>query len=30
MHHNPQKRICRPRQVYVGPTERKLVPVSER
>jgi citrate synthase len=30
MHHNPQKRICRPRQVYVGPTERKLVPVGER
>jgi citrate synthase len=30
MHHNPQKRICRPRQIYTGPTERKVVPVSER
>jgi citrate synthase len=30
MHNNPQKRICRPRQVYVGPTERHVVPVSER
>ena len=30
MHHNPQKRICRPRQIYIGPTERNFVPVSER
>jgi citrate synthase len=30
MHQNPQKRICRPRQVYVGPTQRKLVPLNER
>ena len=30
MHNNPQKRICRPRQIYVGPTERNYVPVSER
>jgi citrate synthase len=30
MHHNPQKRICRPRQIYVGPTERAVLPVSER
>jgi citrate synthase len=30
MHNNPQKRICRPRQVYMGPTERNFVPVSER
>ncbi|MEX2174536.1 MAG: citrate synthase [Pirellulaceae bacterium] len=30
MHHNPQKRICRPRQIYVGPTERSFVPVNER
>ena len=30
MHQNPQKRICRPRQIYVGPTERKLMPVSDR
>jgi citrate synthase len=30
MHQNPQKRICRPRQVYVGPTHRPLVPLRER
>jgi citrate synthase len=30
MHHNPQKRICRPRQIYIGPTERAVLPVSER
>jgi citrate synthase len=30
MHHNPQKRICRPRQVYIGPTQRQLVPIAER
>jgi citrate synthase len=30
MHQNPQKRICRPRQVYVGPTHRPIVPLSER
>ena len=30
MHNNPQKRICRPRQIYIGPTERNYVPVSER
>jgi citrate synthase len=30
MHHNPQKRICRPRQIYTGPTERHVIPVSER
>jgi len=30
MHHNPQKRICRPRQIYTGPTERNFLPVSER
>jgi citrate synthase len=30
MHKNPQKRICRPRQVYVGPTHRPVVPLSDR
>jgi citrate synthase len=30
MHQNPQKRICRPRQIYVGPTERKIVPLAQR
>jgi len=30
MHQNPQKRICRPRQVYVGPEQQKLVPLNER
>jgi len=30
MHQNPQKRICRPRQIYDGPTERKLVPLANR
>jgi citrate synthase len=30
MHQNPQKRICRPRQIYVGPTHRPLVPLRER
>jgi citrate synthase len=30
MHQNPQKRICRPRQVYMGPQQQKLVPLKER
>jgi citrate synthase len=30
MHKNPQKRICRPRQVYTGPTHRSLVPLKDR
>src|SRR5262245_2005705 len=30
MHQNPQKRICRPRQIYVGPTHRPFVPLAER
>jgi citrate synthase len=30
MHNNPQKRICRPRQIYTGPTERNFVPLAER
>jgi citrate synthase len=30
MHQNPQKRICRPRQVYMGPELQTLVPLKER
>jgi citrate synthase len=30
MHQNPQKRICRPRQIYVGPKHRPLIPLAER
>ncbi len=30
MHNTPGKRIQRPRQVYVGPTERKFVPLEKR
>jgi citrate synthase len=30
MHASPTKRICRPRQVYTGPTERKFVAVDDR
>jgi citrate synthase len=30
MHQNPQKRICRPRQIYVGAQHRPLVPLRER
>jgi citrate synthase len=30
MHQNPQKRICRPRQIYNGPTHRPLPPMAER
>jgi citrate synthase len=30
MHQNPQKRICRPRQIYVGPTHRPFPPMAER
>jgi citrate synthase len=30
MHNSETKRIGRPRQVYVGPTERKIVPVDQR
>jgi citrate synthase len=30
MHNNPQKKICRPRQVYVGPAEREFVPRAQR
>ena len=30
MHQTPGKRIARPRQIYVGPTERSFVPISDR
>jgi len=30
MHHNPQKRICRPRQIYNGHTHRPLMPLKDR
>jgi citrate synthase len=30
MHQNPNKRICRPRQIYVGPTHREFVPLAKR
>jgi citrate synthase len=30
MHHNPNKKICRPRQVYVGELERDFVPLDSR
>ncbi|MCA9100135.1 MAG: citrate synthase [Planctomycetales bacterium] len=30
MHASPTKRICRPRQIYTGPTERHLVSIEER
>jgi citrate synthase len=30
MHQNPQKRICRPRQIYTGPTHRPLAPLKDR
>lgn len=30
MHNNPNKRICRPRQIYTGPVERDFVPVDQR
>jgi citrate synthase len=30
MHHSPTKRICRPRQIYTGPTQREYVPRSQR
>jgi citrate synthase len=30
MHKNPNKRICRPRQIYTGPTCRPFVPLSQR
>ena len=30
MHRNPNTRICRPRQVYVGANKRDFVPMDER
>jgi citrate synthase len=30
MHHSPTKRICRPRQIYTGPTAREYVPIEQR
>jgi len=30
MHHSPEKRIFRPRQIYVGATERAFVPIDQR
>ena len=30
MHASPTKKICRPRQIYTGPTERKFLPLAER
>ena len=30
MHESPNKKICRPRQIYTGPTERHFLPIAER
>ena len=30
MHANPNKKICRPRQIYTGPTIRNFVPMGQR
>jgi citrate synthase len=30
MHASPTTKICRPRQIYTGPTERAFVPVDKR
>jgi citrate synthase len=30
MHRNPNKKICRPRQIYTGPNERPFVPIEKR
>ncbi len=30
MHESPNKRICRPRQIYTGPVEREFVPLENR
>ena len=30
MHRSPNKRICRPRQIYTGPAERDFVPIDKR
>ena len=30
MHRSPTKKICRPRQIYTGPTKRDFVPMDKR
>ncbi len=30
MHHNPNKKICRPRQIYTGSLKRDYTPLSKR
>jgi citrate synthase len=30
MHESPTKKICRPRQIYTGPTEREFIPLEKR
>ena len=30
MHTNPAKKICRPRQIYTGPTQRAITPMDQR
>ena len=30
MHASPNKKICRPRQIYTGPTEREFLPLEKR
>ena len=30
MHESPNKKICRPRQIYTGPTVRHFLPIAER
>ena len=30
MHESPTKKICRPRQIYTGPTKRDFVPIEDR
>ena len=30
MHASPNKKICRPRQIYTGPTEREFLPIEKR
>ncbi len=30
MHESPNKKICRPRQIYTGPVEREFVPIEKR
>lgn len=30
MHESPNKKICRPRQIYTGPVQREFVPIEQR